>query len=258
MKPTMQFRPAIGWWCRGMVCMLSVIGLWAQVAAATPISLDDFVFPSPADVHFLPGGSNTSLTVTNAVAGVIGDEREIFLQAVGTVLPVTAQLLIGNENGFEALQVATLSSQNNVTVVTTLTYDGVGNVGLGGVDLKDNNSNNRFEIEFDGSDAQPTSGLGISITVTSNSGSSTATATALNQQTPFTVNIPFSSFLGSADLSAVNSIVVELNGDETPNVDFEIIGFSAVPEPGSCLLMALGGTLTCIQVARRGRNRRAS
>lgn len=237
----------------GVVC-LAIAFVQASASAAT-INIDNFMFPNPAQFSALPAGLNSSLTVVNNVAGVIGEERETKLQAIGNALVGASTLLIGNQSGLEALQVTTVGL---VPVVTTLTYNGVGNVGLDGVDLTDGDSNDRIEIRFPGADALPTNGLGITITVTSDSGSSTASATAFNMQSPFTVDFPFVSFLGSANLGAVNSIVVEFNTNQTDNVDFEVTGIAAVPEPGSCILLALGGTLACLQVARRGWNRRAS
>jgi hypothetical protein len=237
----------------GVVC-LAVACLQASASAAT-INIDNFMFPEPADFHALPPGLNSSLTVVNNVTGVIGSEREIKLQAIGTALPGESTVLIGDESGLDALQVTTLGL---APVVTTLTYNGVGNVGLGAVDLTDLGSNDRIVIHFAGSDALPTPGLELSITLTSDSGSSTASATAFNMQAAFTVDFPFVSFLGFANPAAVNSIVVEFNTNQTANVDFEVTGIAAVPEPGSCILLALGGTLACLQVARRGWNRRAS
>jgi hypothetical protein len=237
----------------GVLCLAAV--LIPSYASAATINIDNFLLPSPAQFHQLPAGFNSSTTITDVVAGVIGGERETKLQAIGNALPTTASVLIGNQSGLDALQVATLGL---IPVVTTLTYNGVGNAGLGDVDLTDSNSNNRIEVRFPGADALPTSGLGITVTVTSNSGSSSASATAFNQQSPFTVDFLFSSFVGFANLSEVDSIVVQLNTNQTDNVDFEVTGIAAVPEPGSCILLALGGTLACMQVAHRGWNRRAS
>jgi hypothetical protein len=254
MKAVLSLRLAMRWLHCGAICLLAVLfAARAPHASAAVIDIDTFAFLNPAQFFQVPIGMNTSTTVTNAVAGVIGGEREALFQVIGNAVGNSANGLIGDQAGLKALQLTTIGL---APTVATLTYDGVGNVGLGGVDLITASVNNRFELSFVGADAQPTTGLGIVITVTSNSGSSTASATAPNQQSAFVVPVPFSSFVGSANFSAVNSIVVQFNGaNQTPNIDFELTGITAVPEPASVAMMALGGALVCIQLARRGNRR---
>lgn len=254
MKAVLCLRLAMRWLHCGALCLLAFLfASGASHVSAAVIDVDTFGLPNPAQFFSVPVGVNPQLTISQTVSGVLGGEREALFQVIGNSVPSSATGLIGNQSGLAALQ---LQTQNLAPTVATLTYNGIGNVGLGGVDLTSSSSNNRFEIKFAGADAQPTSGLEFVITVTSNSGSSTASAIALNQQTAFTVNVPFSSFSGSANFSAVNSIVVQFNGvNHTPEIDFEITGIAAVPEPASVVTMALGGAIICIQLARRGTRR---
>jgi hypothetical protein len=251
MKAVLSLRPALRWLHCALFLLAFLFACGAPHASAAIIDIDTFVNPAPAEVFVVFPA--TSKTVTNVVAGVLGGEREAFFQVIGAVVPQSATGVIGTQSGLAALQ---LQTQNVSPTIATLTYNGIGNVGLGGVDLTSSSSNNRFEFKFAGSDALPSGGLGFVVTVTSASGSSTASATALNQQTAFTIPVLFSSFSGSANFSAVNSIVVQFNGvNQTTDIDFEITGIQAVPEPGSVIMLALGGALTCIQLARRGNRR---
>jgi hypothetical protein len=252
MKAVLSLRPALRWLRCAALCLPALLfQANAPSASATIIDIDTFALPSPAEIFVV--FPSTSKTVINAVAGVLGGERESHFQVMGSVVPQSATGVIGTQSGLAALQ---LQTQNVAPTIATLTYNGIGNVGLGGFDLTSGNSNNRFEFKFAGSDAQPTLGLEFVVTVTSNSGSSTASATAINSQSDFTINVPFSNFSGSANFSAVNSIVVQFNGvNQTTDIDFELTGIHAVPEPASVFMMTLGGALICIQVARRGNRR---
>jgi hypothetical protein len=249
MKAVLSLRPALRW-LRYAALLLPAILFQAAApnASAAVIDVDTFANPSPAEVFVV--FPSTSKTIIHAVTGVLGGEREALFQVNGAVVPQSATGVIGTQSGLAALQ---LQTQNVAPTVATLTYNGIGNVGLGGFDLTSGNENNRFEFRFAGSDALPTAGLGFVVTVTSNSGSSTASATAINSQDPFIITVPFSNFSGSANFSAVNSIVVQFNGvNQTTDIDFEITGIHAVPEPAGVVMMALGGAFACIQLARRG------
>jgi hypothetical protein len=79
------------------------------------------------------------------------------------------------------------------------------------------------------------------VTVTSASGSSTATVIAPNSQAGFVVPILFNQLTGSASLNQVNMLTFEFNLAQTPNIDFELGGIRAVPEPAGILIATLGG-----------------
>jgi hypothetical protein len=217
-------------------------------APAAVIDIDTFDLPNPAQFFIVPLGTNPSKTITDMVAGVLGGEREGVFQVYGEGVINSATGLIGKNGGMSAFQFGTVG---NSPASATLTYNGVGNVGLGGIDLTSAGTNSRFEIQFVSSDALPTAGLNVQIIVTSATGSKSSTVVAPNQQSAYTLAIPFASFVGPGSLSQADSVTIVFNGNQTPNIDFEIYSIAAVPEPASWLLMAFGGAAACFKLARR-------
>ncbi|MCC7083438.1 MAG: hypothetical protein IT427_00345 [Pirellulales bacterium] len=213
------------------------------------IDLDRFILPDPAEFFMVPVGMNASKMLTQTVGGVLGGERDSYFQVIGASAVNSANGLLGNDSGEHAFQFATLGM---APAVATLTYDGIEHAGLGGIDLTSGGSNNRFELQFLTSDAQPSTGLDIVVTVTSPGGTLAATVTAPNSQSAFVVQVSFSLFTGSGSLNQADKIDVAFNTiNKTPNIDFELNGITIVPEPGCGILLSLGVALAGLQFAGR-------
>jgi hypothetical protein len=261
----------------GFVASLT-IGILACGASlhATPVTIDNFALPNPGTFIMLPTGLNPSLVLTQPAVGALGGQRDTQFQVFGNTVSTAATGNIGHDTSFniDAFQLGTINGNTFATpTVTTLQYSGANagntlttmsnahNLGGGtGVNLI-NGTNDRIQISFFTCDALPAvQGLDMAITITSPGGlSSTLTKDAPNSQAPFTCDFPFSQFVGNADFTHVDSVRVAFNGArQTPNVDFEIRGIIAVPEPTSLLTMTLGGAIFgAVQLFNRKRRRSA-
>ncbi len=263
MKTRWHSQPALGKFAVGVIWLLSLVAVWVQVASATPIPIDDFAEPSdPYEFYVV---DTSSLLVTEQVPGPIGGEREALFQVIGTPTSNSASGIIG----YDPDRSLELFGQNTVgtsPTVTTITYNGIGNAGLGGIDLTSGFSNNRFLFEFISAEAQPlpnTNALDLAVIVGSASGTSSADVSLPNSLSPFNIEIFFSQLTpltgSGATLTNVESIVVKFNSiKQVPNIDFELHAISAVPEPIGFLSMAIGGVMGCcgLKLARRGNRRR--
>jgi hypothetical protein len=241
------------------------VGVCAADARATLIAIDDFALPGSAQFFLVPPGSNSSLQMTHAVSGPIGGQRDMLFHVVGQAAINSASALVGHDPSFN-LNAFQLGTNGLAPTIATLQYSGPNSANtptalvnahdLGGglgLDLTGGGTNDRLQFQFVSSDAQPTTGLDVALTITSPGGTSTANAIVQNSQTPFNLQIPFTQLVGNADWTHVDSITVTFNGvRQTANIDFEIQGISAVPEPAACLTMALGGVLFgAVSLARR-------
>jgi hypothetical protein len=257
---------------RGIAAILVVALAWCGAAQAAPITVDSFAQPDPRAFFMVPAGTNPSLAMAQTAAGALGGQRDSLFQVIGQALVNSANGLLGHDTNFNinAFQLATI---NPGPTVATLQYSGTNNgntattmanahnLGGGlGVNLVDG-TNDRFQIQFFTCDALPNPlGLDMAITITSPGGlTSTLTKDAPNSQSAFACDFPFSQFVGNADFTHVDSVRVAFNGArQTPNVDFEVRGIIAVPEPTSLLTMTLGGAIFgAVQLFNRKRRRSA-
>ena len=238
------------------------IGICTSDAGATLISIDDFAMPGAAQFLLVSPGSNSSLQMTHAVNGPIGGQHDMLFHVVGQAAINSASALVGHDVSFN-LNAFQLATNGLAPTVATLQYSGPNSAntstaltnahalgGTSGIDLTSLGTNDRFQFQFLSSDAQPTTGLDVAITITSPGGTSTANAIIPNSLSRFTLQLPFSQFVGNAALNHVDSISVVFNGArQTPNVDFEIQGVSVVPEPSACISMLIGGAILGVPLA---------
>ncbi len=260
--PWAKVRPR----CVAALILALVFGVFAGTAQATLISIDDFSQPTTAQFFLVPPGNNSSTELSQVSSGAIGGQRDLLLHVVGQAAINSATGLVGHDASFPAPMNALQVGTNGIApTVVTLQYSGLNNQntsaslvnthalgGTGGMDITGAGSNDRFRLLFFSSDAQPTTGLDVAITVTGSGGSSTATSTIQNSTASFNLDVPFAQFIGNAALNHVDSISVTFNGAKlTPNIDFEIGGIIAVPEPASCLTIAIGGVLIGAASLRR-------
>ena len=251
----------------GLLIVAVGLSLSASQAQATLMTIDDFKQPNPAAFLLVSPGSNPFLQHSDTSTGAIGGQRDMLLHVIGQGMANSASGLVGHDVSFvkDAFQ---LGTNGAAPTVATLQYSGVDTAntsnslvnahGLGGgsgMDLTGSGSNDHFLIQFLSVDAQPTTGLDMALTVTSPGGGSSTTSLIIpNSITPSNVTIPFTQLVGSAALNHIDSITVVFNGvRQTPNIDFEIQGITAVPEPAAFLTMAVGGLLFCTGSIRRFR-----
>jgi hypothetical protein len=268
------------------------LALWAAVlfaggglcrqAAAGPIMIDNFAFAGPGQLMVLDPakGMNPSKVLSHTSGTAIGGQGDLMVNVVGQSSRTSSVNFVGWEpaQSLNALQIGTNGLSPSVI---TLQYSGTNNqntgtslvntYGLGGglgIDLTGGGTNDRFQIRFVGTDAQPSAGLDLSVIITSplngNPAGRTSTLTGLapNLLSPHTLDLPFSSLVGNAVLTQVTSLVFTFNGSQrTPNIDFEILQITTtqittVPEPGGLVLLMTAclavGLFACHARRRRG------
>ncbi len=237
--------------------------------------IDDFTKPDPSAVIIVPMGVDPTQVVSEPSVGALGGQRDVMFKVYGQSMPNSAVSVIGFDNNY-SVDAFQLGTAGLAPTVLTLQYSGSDQqntpaalvnahalAGGAGIDLTDGGSNDRFELSFISSDAQPTTGLDVTITITSPEGGlSTLSGTIKNQiGLPFEVFFPFTSLAGNAQLTSVDSVSFVFNGGKmTNNIDFELQMLATsssqpVPEPAGATLMALaaGGLGLAGLAARRRR-----
>ncbi|MBN2473996.1 MAG: PEP-CTERM sorting domain-containing protein [Pirellulales bacterium] len=228
---------------------------------ANTIVIDSFDNPNPGTNFFVPGlapwGSGNPFLNKDTVVGVLGGERDILVQVVGTPLPISAAGIIGYEPvyGNGVLEVGTYGRAGTRV---TAQYDGVDMdssgalvdaKGLGPVDLTDGGVNDRLQLAFNSVDGGNALALGLAVTAVGAGGTPTTVNLLVPESgTPFVYDIPFAAFPVNV-FGSVESLTFEFNnsGTPTPNVDFELDSVVAVPEPSTLVsLSALGALLVVV------------
>jgi len=191
--------------------------------------------------------------------GILGGEREIALAPFSLVPPSAASVAVssavGNDPGIApdgALQVAT---QQAHSALVTLTYDGDGAAGLGGVDFTDGGTNDRFVFTFEWVAA--VGSLDATIIVTDTAGRQVSRAESFPDVAGRTdYSVFFADFSGDAgtSLDSVDSLEIVLNTALTSQADFALESIEIVPEPASWALLAMGlAAFGLHRCGRRGR-----
>jgi hypothetical protein len=186
---------------------------------------------------------------------ILGDERELQVQVLSP-LPMERFAAVGaiGEGKMEF-------SANSVSRVTgILLYDGLadlpvipGNPISNDLGLNSNltaSGANGFKVYFDSVDAAPGQpGIDMRITVTGPGGPATRTVMVPESASPFTVEVPYSTFNTMAPFSAATSVEFAFNvTNPQAAIDFSITRLEAVPEPASVVLVLLG--LAGLAIAR--------
>ncbi|MBN2474519.1 MAG: hypothetical protein JXB62_07915 [Pirellulales bacterium] len=232
--------------------------VWAWcivLGQAETLVIDDFADPDPAEHFFITattGGSTYATQHAAPESHVLGGEREIVV-AVNDAdpshppLPTSASGIFGFDEvfGISVLQIAT-SPGPGATV--TLTYDGSDAEPML-ADLTDGGTNRGFVLRFNSSDGGDDSWLDVRIAAT-NPAVGTASLRephlVADNNGPFDYFLPFTDFdVADAGLffQQVDQVVFTLNGDNTPNADFELDLVATIPEPSTVVLGGCGGIL---------------
>ena len=258
------------------LCGVVSLLIFLPVAQAGNITIDSFDFPNPQATFFFPGptqwGAGNPAGIEQVVPGVIGGERDVFVEVVGTPEPISAAGTIGHELSADAglLQFATFGFGGPGSYLIAQ-YDGkdsdpepssgLTNSELLGeldeFDLTDGGTNNAFKFAFNDMDAGNGTWLDLGITVTGPAGLVGQYQGKIPESSePFVHMVAFDEFTGDDTFDNVTSITFVFNdvASPTPNVDFELssIEASQIPEPSTlALLSALGVLLLAVRAWRR-------
>jgi hypothetical protein len=231
--------------------------LSAGTARASTVMIDDFDGPAPGRTYFITGSSGGGdpsplLMKQSQASGVLGGQRDSLVNVIGTAQLGSALGVVG----WDAARNAGLFQINSTPgpgSAVALQYDGddadapgapaqlTNGQGLGGVDLTSGGTNNMLKLTFASCDAP--GGLTIYVSATTaGGGTSTFNTSVADHASKYELLIPFSSFThtGNGTLTSINSISFLFNVAGVPNVDFALDSIAAVPEPSTCVLLAVG------------------
>ncbi len=241
----------------------------APFAGAETIVIDDFNLPDPGYVFFMQGRNaipiNTTL-VKQEAAGILGDQRDVLVEVLGTADVLSAAGIVGFDPslGEGMMQLATFGTPGTRV---TLQYDGIDTLDSvqGGLTAADGLGGYRFGgaagtgllfhfLTLDGVDVR---GLDVDITMNSSLGGSLHYSGFIPDHSQAADHlIPFADFTatGPASFEAIDSLTIVMNGDGTPNVDFELDSLEAlIPEPSTWAMLGLG-LLVVGAIGRRWQN----
>ena len=258
--------------------LLSVgMAVWLATAAVPAIAgiivIDEFDKPdSPKDVFFIrgPSGTDDEYLVQHADSSIIGGERDVLVEVLGTAGPLSAAGMIGYESDYYDAGIFQLATYGEPGTKATLQYDGsdpsdigdgvLDDVGLlpsATADLTDSGANDRFVLRFVSSDGVDPQGLDMKIIAegkdaSNNSITLTYWGYVADNDQPFTHTVLFSDFTqsGVATFGNVNSLMFLFNLDGTANIDFALDAIKAVPEPSAWALLGCGIALAFCRYRR--------
>jgi len=192
-------------WVVPVIVSILIIGaIYSNQAFAAPIIIDDF---DDAFQFLQTSGGPFIVNSIFAATGVIGGERDVLLNGISGLNTV----VVGPPTGVLSFSEDTLSDGE-----LRLLYDGGASTGLGGIDLTDGGTNDRFVLRYVSTDFN--SGLTIDIVDTIGS-RSTATFGVPGSTVNTSFFIPFSNFVpvvgAGADFSDIDSIELFLESSSS-------------------------------------------
>ncbi len=242
---------ALKLWGLFLVC-IAVAGI---STAHAEFIIDDFDAPETITFPVISGYDPDPSLVETADAAILGGERDLLLDVMGTPRLVSFSGEIGGGN----LQF----NSSSPGTAATLQYDGVdmdvmgppaalvNAEALGAVDLTAYGPGFLLDLSsIDGGGAQVT---GIEIVVHSGATVATFADVIPDSNVPIQLEIPFASFSDPGVLSAVTSIEFRFNPSGAEDVDFTLEKVAVVPEPATLMMLASCG-LGLVTLWRRKRN----
>lgn len=233
---------------------------FAPPIQAGTIVIDDFSGPQDPETFVVGMANPGPLLVKQQASGVLGGERDLLLELLGTAGPVSAAMTVGG--GTLGLLTGSPGS------MLALQYDGFGpgdadsSSGLFNheglcVDLSDGGQNHQFQIDMLSLDAGPgMDAIDLVVEVTSYDGTAVYTGAMGENANPFTYIIDLDDFETAGDFSwgSVTSVGFLFNVGGQMAVDFVLDSLTVtVPEPSS-LILALPGSLAAFWLASRRRS----
>lgn len=219
--------------------VLAAFATMTSTAQAATVTIDSFETP-----QFLFSGESGAVQGS----GILGGEREVTYTSEGAG-SFGENLQIGNGS-------LVLSSAFEL-VEADLLWNGVGDVGLGGVDLTDEGTESGLSIDIFGIGTLiATPELALTFSIVDSSGNESSLAQFFETQflfdnasnsSPVTALFSFDAFVGSADVTDVDSIGLNIVGPLALDASFGTVTTTPVPEPltivGSLTALGLGGVM---------------
>lgn len=239
------------------VAYLLVAGLCCAThpSAVADLLIDDFSMPGTPVALVMPSQDGETALVETADADILGGERDVLFDIIGT-----PTRLIGFSAEFNNNLLYYDGHSPGATAI--LQYDGLDadltappelvlSEGLGGVDLTDGGSLFQFSIYF----ASVDHAMDIEIEVHSATGVATYMGTtSARPSTPTALHAPFRLFTGDDVFTEATSIEFRFNPTGVENIDFQLNAIAiTAPEPSTIAIWGLGltGVFGCAWRRRR-------
>lgn len=237
----------------------AIAGLFAT-GSASALVIDDFASTM--------SGSRTTLGVTNhqlADGTVLGGYREVTINKTAGTGSGAGKLEWGSEENTDPMRPVAagdnqfyISQGSSSNAVVTLTWDGIGTSGAGGmsaIDITETNLATGFYIYVLTADQN----LNMTFTAKSGSNTSTFSHTFASQTSNLQYFVNFASFTGSADFQAMTSLSLQMSGIAGWDATIAFVhtepsipdAGGSVPEPATLGLLGLG--LLGLGLSRRKR-----
>jgi len=218
-------------WVLAFVCIFS---LSAATTSAAPVLIDNFADPANPTTFVINLLDSDPYNLAQTGAGILGGERELTIDVQGVSGPVSA---VGTIGGGQFL----LNSGVPGSLID-LSYNGIGQAGLGGVDLVDG-TNTGIRLDFGFVDPGSAPNFSYEILLANPSGSAVYIGSLGSIVSPTSIFVPFNLFTvnGGFQFTSVEDVIFQFNLPGTDNVDFSLTTLTAtVPEPASIVLAGLG------------------
>jgi len=245
---------------RRLLVVVVVFALFACGAATYggTIAVDTFDTPDPGKTFIIPGmppwGDENPLARTDTLPSMV--ERDLVVEVVGIPQQVSAVGVIGYEQAYDrgVFRLGTLGSAGTQAI---LQYHGPTGMGPISLDLTDDGANDRLELAFNYVDPGFGETMDVHVTVGAPDGTtSTVGLDVAETEGPVVVEVPFADFTPNL-FSTVSSLTFTFNDGvaPAPNVDFELDGIQAVPEPSAIVSLCALGALALAVGTWRWRRR---
>jgi hypothetical protein len=224
------------------------------LCALPAIARADIVIDNFSSAQFLVTDTTTS-SQSGPDVGVFGSYREMILTVIPSGGPNNTAQVVASQGRM------VLNTSNDTRSILETRYDGITSGGayvgtsLAPTDVTEGGVNKgvAFLAKNDIGEVAGLGGATVALTVTSTTGHSTASITLVESAGFLWYFVPFSSFVGTADLTAIRGVrVIVSNNDDAEDVDMAALSF-AVPAPSGVVLSGLGLAIGLAYAYRRRR-----
>ncbi len=202
--------------------------------------IDDFDAPETIRFPVIDGYDPDPTLVETDDAGIMGGQRDLLLDVIGSSNLVSFSGEIGGSrlqfNGSSPGATAILQYDGQDVDIEGPPAELVNSEMLGGIDLTAYSSGFRLDLgSIDGGGVQTT---GIEIEVHSGTIIATFADVIADSDMPIVYDVPFASFTNPSVFGDVTSIKFRFNPSGADDVDFRVDKISVVPEPSTLMLLA--------------------